>query len=316
MAATAKPASKPAILVVDDKPGNLLALAAVLEDEYELAFADSGEAALAILRQRSGIDVILLDVQMPGMDGFETAAAIKKIEAVKEIPIIFVTAVFNEDPHVKKGYAAGGIDYFSKPFDPDVLKLKLRVYASFRTRETILRQRELHIRESEELLKVGRKLSSVLESLTVGVLIADVAGRICQTTEEVSRILKSTGATEDDAYGEILGWWDRAGKMIKSEGGPLSRALQEGRTSHSEPTEITCLDGSRKTILVSASPLRGLDARLVGAVILVQDMTEPKRIEAALADRVSRLIGLSVELEETAVRSELSAGPSRTIPAP
>ncbi|HUQ24866.1 MAG TPA: response regulator [Burkholderiales bacterium] len=294
---------KPTVLAVDDKPANLLALAALLEDEYDVLFADSGAAALALLRQRANIDVILLDIQMPGMDGFETAAAIKRIEAVKETPIIFVTAVFHEDPHIKRGYAVGGVDYFSKPFDPDILKLKLRIYASFRTRESILKQREFHLRESEELLRVGQKLSSLLESLTVGVLIADVAGRICQTTEEVSRILKSTQPTLDDAYGEILKWWDQAGRMIKSQEGPLARAIQEGRTSHSEPTEITCLDGSKKTILLSASPLRGLDSRLVGAVILVQDMTEPKKIEEALADRVTRLIGLGVELEESAVRS-------------
>jgi CheY-like chemotaxis protein len=296
-------ARKPCVLVVDDKRANQLALAAVLEEEYDLVFADSGEAALDSLRQTPHIDVILLDIQMPGMDGFQTASAIKKIEAAREIPIIFVTAVFSEDPHVKRGYAVGGIDYFTKPFDPDILRLKLRIYASFRTREVILRQRELHVRESEELLRVGRKLSSLLESLTVGVLIADIDGRVCQTTEEVSRILKSSESARNDAYGEILGWWDDAGKMIKSEGGPLARALHDGRTSHSEATEIVCIDGTKKTILVSASPLRGLDKRLVGAVVLIQDMTEPKKIEEALEDRVTRLISLGVELEESAVRS-------------
>lgn len=294
------PPRKPTVLVVDDKRSNQLAMAAVLEEEYELLFADSGDEAVSLLRRPNDIDVILLDIQMPGKDGFETAADIKKIDTIKDVPIIFVTAVFREDPHIKRGYAAGGIDYFSKPFDPDILRLKLRIYASFRTRENILRQRELHIRESEELLRVGRKLSAVLESLTVGVLIADVEGRICQTTEEVSRIFK--GRTDDDFHGEVLDWWEKAGKTIKVESGPLGRAVREGRTSHGEPMEITCFDGSRKTILVSASPLRGLDNRLVGAVVLVQDMTEPKRIEQALAERVTRLIGAGVELEESAVR--------------
>ena len=294
------PARKPTVLIVDDKRANQLALAALLEDEYDLEFADSGPDAVARLQQRADIDVILLDIQMPGMDGYETAAAIKQLEAAKDIPIIFVTAVYHEDPHVKRGYAAGGVDYFSKPFDPDVLRLKLRIYASFRTRENILRQRELHVRESEELLRVGRKLSSVLESLTVGVLIADVDGRICQTTEEASRIFRSEQPLRDDDYGEMLGWWDREGRMIKNHGGPLSRALHKGEASHSEPTEIICLDGSKKTILISASPLRGLDNRLVGAVVLIQDMTEPKQIEKALAERVTRLIGLGVELEQSA----------------
>src|SRR5258706_14725958 len=107
---------KPTVLVVDDKPSNQLALAAVLEEEYHLLFADSGEAALGVLQQQPDVDVILLDIQMPGMDGFETATAIKKIEVLRDIPIIFVTAVFSEDPHVKRGYAVGGLHYFSKPF--------------------------------------------------------------------------------------------------------------------------------------------------------------------------------------------------------
>ena len=297
----AKPALKPTLLVVDDKQANLVALEALLADEYRLVFAHSGKEAVSLLSQRPDADVILLDVQMPGMDGFETAAAIKRIDGARDIPIVFVTAVYNEDPHVKRGYAAGGIDYFGKPFDPEILRLKLRIYASFRTREQVLRQREAHLRESEELLRVGRKLSSVLEDLTVGVLIADVEGRICQTTEEVSRILKSVQLAENGSYGEILGWWDGAGRMIKDESGPLARALT-GDTSHSEPLEIKCFDGSAKDILVSASPLRGLDGRLVGAVVLIQDMTEPRKIEEALENRVTRLITLGVELEETAVR--------------
>jgi CheY-like chemotaxis protein len=292
---------KPTILAVDDKRANLLALEAVLSDEYRLVFASSGHEAISTLKQRHDVDVVLLDVQMPGMDGFSTAAAIKKIESAKDIPIIFVTAVFHEDPHVRRGYAAGGIDYFSKPFDPEILKLKLRIYATFRTRENVLRQRELHLRESEELLRVGRKLSSLLESLPVGVLIADTEGRIFQSTEEVSRILKSIEPARNDSYGEILGWWDGGGRMIKNDEGPLARALG-GQASHSEPLHIKCFDGSTKHILASASPLRGLDNRLVGAVVLIQDMTEAQTIEEALASRVTRFLTLGVELEESAVR--------------
>ena len=301
---TATKMSKPTILAVDDKGANLLALDAVLSEEYQLIFAASGEEAIEAVSKHPHIDVILLDVQMPGMDGFETAQAIKKLDVGREIPIIFVTAVYTEDPHIRRGYQAGGVDYFSKPFDPEILKLKLRIYAAFRTRENILRERELHLKESEELLRVGRKLSAVLESLTVGVLIADLEGRICQSTEEVSRIFKSVEPTEDDSYGEIIGWWDRDGKTIKNHGGPIAQAIKEGNTTHSAPISIKCFDGSSKSILVSASPLRGVDKRIVGAVVLIQDMTEPRKIEEALEDRVTRLIGLGVELEESAVRSK------------
>jgi CheY-like chemotaxis protein len=292
---------KPTVLVIDDKRANQLALDALLHADYNLVFAASGREAIAMVQKVPAIDVILMDVQMPEMDGFEAAREIKKLPAGKDIPIIFVTAVFNEDPFIRKGYEAGGLDYFSKPFDPEILKMKVGIYASFRTREKLLRARERHIRESEELLRVGRKLSTMLESLRVGVMIADVEGRICQSPDEVARILRCEAQIDGGAYGELLGWWDGAGAMIRNEG-PLSRALHDGETSHSEPMPIRCLDGSTVTVIASAAPLRGLDSRLVGAVVLVQDVTEPRKIEEALEERVTRLIGAGLELEESAVR--------------
>jgi PAS domain S-box-containing protein len=289
------------ILVVDDKRANLVALEAVLGADHRLVFAESGEEAISLLQARQDIDLILMDVQMPGLDGFETASRIKHMEGCRDIPIIFVTAIFTEDPWIRKGYEVGGIDYFSKPFDPEILRLKVAVYSSFRLKADFLRERELHIRESEELLRVGRKLSTVLESLPVGVLIADVDGRICQTTEEVSRILNTATALDGDDYGELLGWWDTAGKALKDQDGPLARALR-GESSHSERLSIRRFNGTSKIIVASASPLRGLDARIVGAVILIQDVTETKRIEDDFQQRVTKLISLGVELEESAAR--------------
>src|SRR5260221_14171641 len=93
---------KPTVLLVDDKRANLLALEALLGDEYQLLSANSGEEAISAVGKQAHIDVILMDVQMPGLDGFQTARQIKKMEAGKDVPIIFVTAVFNEDPHVKQ----------------------------------------------------------------------------------------------------------------------------------------------------------------------------------------------------------------------
>jgi PAS domain-containing protein len=217
----------------------------------------------------------------------------------QEIPIIFVTAIYTEDPWIRKGYEVGGIDYFSKPFDPEILKMKVAVYASFRRKADFLRERERHIRESEELLKVGRRLSTLLESLPVGVLIGDAEGRICQTTEEVARILNTADPSDADSYGELLGWWDSAGRMLKNQNGPLARALR-GEASHSERLEIRRFNGSLKTIVTSASPLRGLDGRIVGAVILMQDLTESRKIEEDLEQRVTKLVSIGVELEESA----------------
>lgn len=293
---------RPKILIVDDRRANQLAVAAVLEDDCDVVLAASGPEAIALLEASSEIDVILMDVQMPGMDGFEAAAVIKKMPAIQDIPIIFITAVYKEDPHIKRGYEAGGIDYFGKPFDPDILRTKIRIYASYRLKADLLNEKERRLRQSEELLRVGRKLSSVLESLPVGVMIADVEGRICQITEEVSRVFGAIEPVNSDAYGQILGWWEDKGQVLKDERGPLANALRRGEASHSEAVAIQGLDGKVKTIVTSASPLRRLDGEIVGAVVLIQDVTESKRIEEDLKERVTKLIALGVQLEERAVK--------------
>jgi CheY-like chemotaxis protein len=281
------------ILAVDDTPSNLVALEAVLDRDFDLKFAKSGYEALEIIGKTPDIDVILMDLQMPGMDGFETASRIKKLPGSEEIPIVFITAVYSEDPHVKRGYAAGGVDYFTKPFDPDLLRLKMGIYASFRQRGAVLRERERQIRETEEILRAGRKLSGFLESLSVGVLVADIDGRICQANEEVSRICQVA-----DNYGKMLDWWDAEGQLLKERGGPLARALA-GSASHNEVLKIRCADGSLKSIFVSASPLLTNGKHIGGAVVVIQDVSETQRIEAELEDRITRLVSLGVELEHT-----------------
>lgn len=293
---------RPRVLIVDDNRANLLALEAVLDRDYDLLRAESGAEAIGLVAASHDIDLILLDVHMPEMDGFEAAARIKKMDGGAEIPIIFITAVYNDDPYVRRGYEVGGIDYFSKPFDPDILRTKVGIYSAHRQRAAVLETRERQLRESEELLRVGRRLSAVLERLPVGVLIADIDGGICQATEEVARILRSDEPPESDAYAGILGWWDSDGRMLKDPGGPLARALQDGASANNTPVEIRCLDGSTKTILMSAAPLLGRERRILGAVILLQDITQRKEIERDLEQRVAKLVSLGVELD--AVRTD------------
>jgi CheY-like chemotaxis protein len=292
---------KATILAVDDKRANLLALEILLGPTYEVLSAGSGEEALTLLRARKDVDLILLDVQMPGMDGFETASRIKQMNGCREIPIIFVTAIYTEDPFIKRGYEVGGIDYFSKPFDPEILKMKVAVYASLRQKAQYLSEREAQVRASEDLLRVGRKLSAVLEALPVGVMIADAQGRICQYTEEVARILGAVAPAESDSYGELLGWWDESKRLINAPSAPLYRALHYGERTHGEAMEIRCVDGTLKTILVGAAPLYSLDRHTVGAVVLVQDVTEARSVERDLAQRVSRFVALGVELQESSM---------------
>src|SRR5687767_2630771 len=227
------------VLAVDDKDSNLLAVEAVLSD-CDIVRARSGAEAIAVMGSRRDIDIILMDIQMPGMDGFETATRIKQIDSARDVPIIFITAIYKEDPFVKQGYQVGGIDYFYKPFDPDILKLKVGVYATFKQRADVLRERERQLLLSEHLLSTGRRLSSMLETLPLGVIIADRQGRLCQVNDALSRILHATESLASDSYGEILGWWDANGRIIKDPRGPLSRAIHAGETMHHEPIGIRC----------------------------------------------------------------------------
>lgn len=300
------------LLIVDDKPANLLALEAVLESpEYKLIRANSGAEALEQLRAHPDVALILLDVQMPGMDGLETSRRIKQMSGFEDIPIIFITAIFTEDPFVKQGYQAGAVDYFSKPFDPEILRLKVGIYASFRQKATFLRDKERQLRESEELLRTGRKLSAILETLNVGVIITDAQGRMCQTNDAVLKILKSVEQVQTDSYGEFLEWWDRDGQLLKGRDGPLMRTLLKGDASHNEVLQLKCLDHTTKSVFASSSPLRGLDGHIVGAVLVMQDVTAHREIEEDIEKRIVSLVTLGVEFEEAAEAASPRAAAGR-----
>jgi PAS domain S-box-containing protein len=131
------------ILLVDDKDENLVALEAILEPlDENLIRARSGEEALRQLLLHD-IAVILLDVQMPELDGFETAALIKRREKTRSIPIIFLTAISKEETHIFRGYSTGAVDYMLKPFEPEILRSKVAVFVDLhRKTEQLKRQAE------------------------------------------------------------------------------------------------------------------------------------------------------------------------------
>ncbi|URN18505.1 MULTISPECIES: response regulator [Streptomyces] len=121
----------PKVLIVDDQPDNLLAMTAVLATlEQELVTVSSGREALKALLDHDDFAVIILDVQMPEMDGYETAAQIKRRPRNRDVPIIFLTAMGADPEHTARGYAAGAVDYISKPFDPWALRAKVAVFTA------------------------------------------------------------------------------------------------------------------------------------------------------------------------------------------
>ncbi|MFA9559629.1 response regulator [Evansella sp. AB-rgal1] len=155
------------ILLVDDREENLITLRAVLNsDEYELIEAKSGEEALKHVLKHD-FAVILLDVQMPGLSGFDTAEIIKQRESSKHIPIIFITALSKANIHVSKGYSKGAVDYIFKPFNPYMLKSKVEALVSIykKKKEIELERNELVVKTAE-LNRGYSNLESIISDKT------------------------------------------------------------------------------------------------------------------------------------------------------
>ncbi|CCK30114.1 two-component system response regulator [Streptomyces davaonensis JCM 4913] len=144
------------ILLVDDMEDNLIALEAVLGSLNEpLVRARSGEEAMkALLRRRFAL--VLLDIRMPGMDGFETAANIKRLDQTKDVPIIFLTGAEDDSGYAFRGYATGAADYLTKPFDPWVLRAKVRVFLELHSKQLQLEALRAEVQELRELLNKGQ----------------------------------------------------------------------------------------------------------------------------------------------------------------
>ena len=134
---------KEKILLVDDREDNILSLEAILEpDGYELVKAQSGHQALKILLKEFDFALILMDVKMPGLNGFETAALIYDREKLRHIPVIFITATNSGDENIYKGYKAGAVDFIHKPLNPDLLRAKVEVFVELYRKNNRLRVQE------------------------------------------------------------------------------------------------------------------------------------------------------------------------------
>ncbi|MFB7938127.1 response regulator [Streptomyces sp. NPDC004779] len=184
---------KAKILLVDDRPENLLALEAILSAlDQTLVRASSGEEALKALLT-DDFAVILLDVQMPGMDGFETAAHIKRRERTRDIPIIFLTAINHGPHHTFRGYAAGAVDYISKPFDPWVLRAKVSVFVE-------LYMKNCKLREQASLLRLqlegGGESGQGKEAAG---LLAELSARLAAVEEQAEALSKQLDDESADA---------------------------------------------------------------------------------------------------------------------
>ena len=176
------------ILIVDDRPENLLALEAILEPLGQtLVRAGSGDEALRKLLAHD-VAMILLDVQMPGINGFETAKLIKSRERTKYIPIIFLTAISKDEEYVFEGYSAGAVDYMAKPFNPDILRSKVNVFVDLYQKQRQLaaqqhliaeaERRELELRHVREIYESEARFSEIVGSAMDAIVAFDADGAV------------------------------------------------------------------------------------------------------------------------------------------
>lgn len=153
------------ILIVDDRLDGLIALEAVLNlPNVNLIRAQSGVEALALLGKYD-FGVILLDVQMPGMDGFETARHIRQVEQYLHTPIIFVTAINKDDMHIYRGYEVGAVDYIFKPFEPQILRSKVSFFVDFYLKKRQLQDQNEMIRQTERQARFLQLAQFEMETL-------------------------------------------------------------------------------------------------------------------------------------------------------
>ncbi len=251
-----------AVLLVDDRDENLLALEAVLTPTgCRLVKARSGDEALRALL-KDDFAVILLDVQMPGLDGFETAEMIRSRERTRAVPIIFVTAISKESHHVFRGYEAGAVDYLFKPLDPVVLRSKVEVFVESYERGRALAQRE-------ELLR------ATFEDAPIGMARADAAGRL----RHVNGALCETAGREP---GELVGrtldeLGPRADAGIDAE---QREDLAAGRIARYEvQRRLSGRAGTTIPVLVSVSLTTPAEGSAPDQIIHVQDLRERRRAE-------------------------------------
>jgi len=285
------------ILLVDDRRENLLALEAILEPlGQELVRAESGVEALRRLL-RDDFALILLDVQMPELDGFQTAALIKQRERTRHVPIIFLTAISKEAEHVFRGYGVGAVDYLMKPLDAHVLRAKVSVFidlwrAKEESRRTVelLREQELATerRESEE------RYRTLAEALPQIVWTTDAGGK---TTYFNERWFEFTGLGRDSGVG--------AAAVMHPDDLGAARARWEASRADGSIYEIEYrlrhADGTYRWQLARALPVRDEAGSITGWVGTATDIEGRRRAEERqrfLAE-AGWVLGSSLDYEQT-----------------
>jgi PAS domain S-box-containing protein len=264
------------LLIVDDHEHNLFTLRALIQKhmDAQILEATSGQQALDIAIKEPGIDLIILDVQMPEMDGFQTASMLKIRKKSRGIPIIFLTAAFKTQEFQQKGYEVGGADYLLKPIDDNQLINKISTYFRLIEKERGLNQvLEQKVAErTAELDQAKMHLENIIRNMGEALLILDPEGRIkdanpaaCQMLGYPEEGLKELSIgdvfeeKEDEQAGAFMGTW-------------LEALIRVGVLSKIEARFIA-RDGRRVPILFSRTALKDSQGMITDIICIAKDMT-------------------------------------------
>lgn len=299
------------ILMVDDRPEDLLVMETVLSDPgYNLVRAQSGGDALRqLLKQQFA--VILLDAQMPGMDGFETARLIRTREKARDIPIIFTTGQLKGMEHVSRGYALNAIDYIIKPYDPEILRTKVRVLVDLhRKTEQVSRQAEQvrasnrklrqEIAERERVERVLRESDErfrlAFGQAGVGMALVGLDGQFMDVNEA---LCNSLGYSREELVELSL---RTVTHTRDSNGGDESLAeLMAGEVpSCQSEKQFLMKSGERRWFRVTVSLMRSEQGEPLYMIAQLEDITRRKSAEQALVERSEALEHSNLELAQFA----------------
>ncbi len=278
------------ILLVDDQPENLKTLVAVLEPlGFPLVTSTSGHGALRLLLERD-FAMILLDVRMPGLDGLETARLVKERTRTRDIPIVFLTASRDDVPDIMRGYSVGAVDYMLKPFDPELLRSKVLVFAELETSRRALKR-------SEALL------SGAFEAAPIGKTVLDAEGRIIRSNPAFAKLV---GRDPTELIGvpaiELCEDEDRPALTAKfEEVARLSRPTAGERPS--VDLRLASSTGAEVWVAMFASAIEA--AEFAEPLLLAQwvDLTVRRRAEQ---DRAELLLEQAARVQAESVADRLS----------
>ncbi len=301
------------ILIVDDHADNLRALEAILEPlGQNVVRANSGDAALRMLQDRD-FAVVLLDVQMPGMSGLETAEIIKSHERTRCVPVILLTAGNDQQDRVLRGYLAGAVDYMSKPFQPDVLRAKVATFVDMHlnqkrltARQAVVREAELRmteLRHARELVQSEARFREIMGSAMDAVVIFNRDETITFFNRAAERVFERPApAAVGRTIGELFPSRKSAAEIQRTCAARLARAARPRvSASDSDPSQnMVSLIGSRASgvefpIEASISCFDGPEGRQF--TLIVRDVSERVRQESEMRQQAMALERAMTELE-------------------